>query len=174
LKNFQNSAAAGGNRLAAELREAILHVGRLDRLQQRVFEARERLFRRFVRREQAEPGAELKAGEAAFGEGGNVGEGVGAARAGHGEGLHLSALDVARRRPGKIEQHRHAARDEVRVHRAAAFVGNVHELDVGRGAEELAREVAARARSRGAVSELARLLASARNDVLKVSSGILA
>ena len=59
------------------------------------------------------------------------------------------------------------------MHGAAAFVGNVHELDVRRGAEELAGEVAAGARVRGAACEPGRLPWRAGDDVLEGPGGSL-
>src|SRR2546423_1764083 len=57
---------ARGNRLAAELRKARLHVRRANRREHCLLEPRERLLRRLVGREEAEPGAELESREAAF------------------------------------------------------------------------------------------------------------
>ena len=51
---------------------------------------------------------------------GTSGRALGAALAGHGEGLHLSALDVARGGAREVEEHGDAARDEVRAHGAAS------------------------------------------------------
>src|SRR6185295_6282759 len=115
----------------------------------------------------AEPGAELESGEAALGESRHVRQRGCTPRTGHGERLHLAAGDVPGRGAGEVEEHRHPARDEVGIDRAAALVRNMRELDGRRDAEELAGEVAARAGTGRPVGELPRLLLAARDDVLQ-------
>ena len=71
-----------------------------------------------------------------------------ALRARHRERAHLAGLDLRYRRRKRRHHHRHASGHEIEERRAAALVGNVHELDAGEDVQELAREMLRRSEAR--------------------------
>src|SRR6266571_2791022 len=118
--------------------------------------------------EEAEPADGCVAGEAGFGDGRELGQGFGAPGAGRGERLQLAGLHVLDHGLRRREQQIDLAGEEVGDRLADALVGNVQQVDLGHGLEELGGEVRGGARARGGVGQLAGVRSRERDQLADV------
>src|SRR4029077_10778085 len=93
-----------------------------------------------------------------FGYRGNLGRRGVALRARHGDGFHLSGLDVAVDAEGRIELQVDAPGHELGIGLCAALEGNVQEIDACVHLEELAGEVHRAAEPRARIGQLTGML----------------
>ena len=90
-------------------------------------------------------------------EGGNVGKLRGARAAGHRQGPHLAALDVADGAAERRDPERDAAGDHIGHGLAVRRVRHVLDLDAGEIAEQRGREMSARADAERGIVQIARM-----------------
>ena len=117
------------------------------------------------RPEQAEPGRDLVARQAALGHRRHLGQQLAAPGAGHRQRLEPAGLHVRQRRRLQIEHQRHVAGQHIGQRRCAALVRHMQQLDAGIAGEQLAGEMVRRAEAGRRVGELARLAPGQRDHV---------
>jgi hypothetical protein len=116
-------------------------------------EGAERVLRRAGADEEAGPGLEEIAGHG-LGDGGHVGQHVGALARGDGQRPHRALLHLADGGGHDVQQRVDALGHQVRIDGARAAIGRVQQLDIGGGGQQHAGEVAAGVGAGGAVADL--------------------
>ncbi len=156
------------HRIDAQHAEALAHLGLVQHGGDLALQPVHDGPRRFRRREDADPGIDDEAGQAAFDEGRHIGRAGGALRARQAEPLQAPALHELLRARHRRADERNLAAHRVGQRLAAALVGHVHEAGAGALAQHLAGEVRAGAGAGRTVGQRARLGLAERDQFAQV------
>ena len=146
-----------------------LELGRRDDRDDLLVQAIDDGLRHVGRAHDAEPQRRLEAGIALLGDRRHVGQRGRARRGADRERAHLVRLGVLQQRRHRAEHGLHFARENRRVGRRVALVGNVHEVDLGGVLQHLHRQVRRGAVAGRGVVQLAGLALRERDELGQVA-----
>ena len=149
-----NSSGLLPTALEALLRQQLLHLGRLQRIDNDLVELVDDRPRRARRRQHAVPADDFVAGQSRFRDGRNFGcdgEPLGGADA---ERAHRAGLDLRQRRDRRVEERCDLTCHHRLLRLRHAAVGHMRYLHAGGGEEQLHRQVGQAADADGGVVEL--------------------